>query len=262
MLDVHPPHEAAHSWKDFFIHIATIVLGLIIAVGLEQLVEKIHIHNEVADTRAALAAERRVNRETYRINAETYLNTAAIFHSNLRVFTYLREHPGTPQAKLPGVVVFPPHIFEPDFSAWTTAGQTNVLSLMPRKEVSKEAAMYFDLQRALDGYNVMVLAVARAAAYTSQTSDPSSLSPEKVQQEIDMIEQANALHMLYGLWLQSINRTQPDFVPGLTNQQVFAFSQMSNVETLRAKFPDAFAFTQQDLDSAATILQKTAPTPP
>jgi len=24
MLDVHPPHEAAHSWKDFFIHIATI----------------------------------------------------------------------------------------------------------------------------------------------------------------------------------------------------------------------------------------------
>ena len=25
MLDVHPPHEAAHTWKDFFIHIATIV---------------------------------------------------------------------------------------------------------------------------------------------------------------------------------------------------------------------------------------------
>jgi len=23
MLDVHPPHEAAHTWKDFFIHIAT-----------------------------------------------------------------------------------------------------------------------------------------------------------------------------------------------------------------------------------------------
>jgi hypothetical protein len=24
MLDVYPPHEAAHTWKDFFIHIATI----------------------------------------------------------------------------------------------------------------------------------------------------------------------------------------------------------------------------------------------
>ncbi len=34
MLDVHPPHAPTHTWKDFFIHIATIVIGLIIAVGL------------------------------------------------------------------------------------------------------------------------------------------------------------------------------------------------------------------------------------
>jgi hypothetical protein len=24
MIDVHPPHNAAHTWKDFFIHSATI----------------------------------------------------------------------------------------------------------------------------------------------------------------------------------------------------------------------------------------------
>ena len=29
MLDVHPAHHAANSWKEFFIHIATIVLGLL-----------------------------------------------------------------------------------------------------------------------------------------------------------------------------------------------------------------------------------------
>ena len=28
MLDVHPPHHPTHSWQDFFIHIATIVIGL------------------------------------------------------------------------------------------------------------------------------------------------------------------------------------------------------------------------------------------
>lgn len=39
MLDVHPAHHPANSWKEFFIHIATIVLGLLIAVGLEQTVE-------------------------------------------------------------------------------------------------------------------------------------------------------------------------------------------------------------------------------
>jgi hypothetical protein len=33
---VHPPHEAAHTLKDFFIHIAIIVVGLLITIGLEQ----------------------------------------------------------------------------------------------------------------------------------------------------------------------------------------------------------------------------------
>ena len=65
MLDVHPPHAAAHSWKDFFIHIATIVVGLIIAVGLEQTVEFFHHRHEVAETREALRIERDHNRQAY-----------------------------------------------------------------------------------------------------------------------------------------------------------------------------------------------------
>src|SRR5664279_1235216 len=36
MLDVHPPTAAIHGWKDFFVHIATITIGLLIAIGLEQ----------------------------------------------------------------------------------------------------------------------------------------------------------------------------------------------------------------------------------
>jgi hypothetical protein len=42
MLDVHPPHHAATTWRDFLIHIATIVLGLLIAIALEQTVEFLH----------------------------------------------------------------------------------------------------------------------------------------------------------------------------------------------------------------------------
>ena len=33
VLDVHPAHHAASTWKDSFIHIATIVVGLCITVG-------------------------------------------------------------------------------------------------------------------------------------------------------------------------------------------------------------------------------------
>lgn len=42
MLDVHPPHEPVHSWKSVFIHIAIIVVGLFIAVAIEQTVVFFH----------------------------------------------------------------------------------------------------------------------------------------------------------------------------------------------------------------------------
>ena len=57
MLDVHAPHEAAHSWTDFFIHIATIVLGLLIAIGLEQTVEAIHHRRVRMELRESLLAD-------------------------------------------------------------------------------------------------------------------------------------------------------------------------------------------------------------
>ncbi len=57
MLDVHPPHSPTHTWKDFFIHIATIVVGLLIAVGLEQSVEALHRHNERSRVTSGLQAD-------------------------------------------------------------------------------------------------------------------------------------------------------------------------------------------------------------
>ena len=46
MIDVHSPHHTPQGWRDFFIHIATIVVGLVIAVSLEQSIEAIHRHHQ------------------------------------------------------------------------------------------------------------------------------------------------------------------------------------------------------------------------
>ncbi len=42
MHEVHPPHQPVHTLKDFLIHIAAIALGLLMALGLEQMVEFVH----------------------------------------------------------------------------------------------------------------------------------------------------------------------------------------------------------------------------
>jgi hypothetical protein len=61
MLDVHPAHHAASTWRDFFIHIATIVLGLLIAVGLEQTVEYFHHRDQVAQLTEQMRTEAQNN---------------------------------------------------------------------------------------------------------------------------------------------------------------------------------------------------------
>src|ERR1700727_1484957 len=56
MLDVHPAHHPAHSWRDFFVHIATICIGLLIAIGLEQSVEALHPRHKRKDPRRQIHA--------------------------------------------------------------------------------------------------------------------------------------------------------------------------------------------------------------
>jgi hypothetical protein len=104
MLDVHPPHAPSYTWKDFFIHLATITLGLLIAISLEQSVEAVHHHQEVRETRAALQEEHQENIKRFHRNVRSHLKALALLHSNLRVYMYLRDYPGTPEAKLPGAV--------------------------------------------------------------------------------------------------------------------------------------------------------------
>ncbi len=61
MLDIHVPEHSTRTWRDFFIHIATIVIGLLIAIGLEQAVEYVHHRHQLYEARAAIRAELEVN---------------------------------------------------------------------------------------------------------------------------------------------------------------------------------------------------------
>jgi hypothetical protein len=62
MLDVHMPH-ATHTWKDFLIHLGTITAGLLIAISLEQSVEKLHHLHQRHELEASLRAEGEMNKK-------------------------------------------------------------------------------------------------------------------------------------------------------------------------------------------------------
>jgi len=136
MLDVHPPHQAAHTWKDFFIHIATIVVGLIIAVGLEQTVEYFHHRHQIHLARERIREEAALNQRILREDQRGLERIEASLDHTLAVVRSLKtQKPAATEA--------------PDFTfalqgfydaAYSSAKDSGVLNLMPYDE----SAMYED----------------------------------------------------------------------------------------------------------------------
>jgi hypothetical protein len=190
MLDVHPPERAAHTWRDFFIHIATIVVGLIIAVGLEQLVEHIHQRYELRETREALARELESNRDHPKDNEHDWLRTTARLKNNLLVLQYIRQHPGTPETALPSDLVWNQSPFLYDHAVWDAAEKNGIPHLMPLAEANADQELYASLagldQQNFDNWN----AINDAHSFDLVDPDPTHLSPQRLDQVIQLTETA------------------------------------------------------------------------
>jgi hypothetical protein len=249
MLDIHPPRQAARSWKDFFIHLGTIVIGLLIAISLEQSVEAMHHRQEVRETRIALQKEHQENIERFHRNVRRHLVALALMHNNLRVLMYLRDHSGTPEAKLPGAVLWVIFQEEPLKAAWSTAERTNVISLMPAEEVRKLNADYFQLDYAWQLYQPVIAMLERCTDYQTHASDVTTLSPQELAQVIDCTEQAQSLQSVYGDGLSLIGRNK-DYAPVPEWWQMVPFFQMQESQERARANPEAFAHTERDVDLA------------
>jgi hypothetical protein len=218
MLDVHPAHHAANTWRDFFIHIATIVLGLCIAVGIEQTVEHFHHRHQVAQTREALRAERRNNREHFFVQTEEFRRFVPILQTNLAILQYLKKHPGAPPEQWPGKLDW--YLLTPIYmdSAWRTAQQNNVLELMPDAEVSNTAFLYLRLARLSDDVAAEGESVRDAAAFSIQDPDPTHLSPAQLDRQIDLTTKALLRFAISAFAQRNLIRNFPDFPPTTTTE--------------------------------------------
>ncbi|HEY4009711.1 MAG TPA: hypothetical protein VGM11_06135 [Acidobacteriaceae bacterium] len=249
MIDVHAPHESTHTWADFFIHIATIAVGLLLAIGLEQTVEAIHHLHQVRETREALHNERFENIRRFHANVEQHIMSMAYLHNNLRIFLYLRDHPGTPQDKLPGILYWS-LVGQPwDKSAWSTAESTGVTALMPRDEVSDITASYARLDAAWQSYQPVLTSLTRDTSFYMQTSDITRLSRSDIDKEIESIQQTLAEEAVYGDML-SILGHQRGFGPAPSWWRMLPFEGMSDYYAWARQHPELNAPSEKDIDQA------------
>lgn len=258
MLDVHAPHETVHSWKDFFIHIATIVIGLLIAVGLEQTVEWLHHKSEIRETRQLLAEERTQNVDIFHNRVRINRVATAWLQNDLRVFLYLQQHPGTPPDKLPGVPVWGfveiPYVQ----GAWVSAEQANVVALMPQREVQDSRDLYHWLNEDDEKQSALVDAFNKARAYAYIQPDPSKLTRAQVDAEIPLIQDCLRLINEGMQGLSEIASVHADFSPGPSNADRLALQREISLHPDK-DFPAAFAFLRHDLDNARALMRADQP---
>jgi hypothetical protein len=252
MLDVHPAHHAASSWKEFFIHIATIVLGLLIAVGLEQAVEWVHHRREVAEVREELRAEREVNKELFQRETATWRWEAVELENNLMVLAYLKEHPGTPDEKLPGSLAWFRDSAGYREAAWDAAQSSGVTSLMPREEVEGYEHTYHELKAISDAEALMWESMINAFRYQLTDTRLSRLSPAQIA-EITTLTQITFTK----LWLEgeALGYTAiefRDFPPSITVGELWGVLRLPS-EAERERNP-AYATTIERMRAAGFVM--------
>jgi hypothetical protein len=185
MIDVHEPHETVHTWKDFFIHIATIVVGLCIAVGLEQTIEFFHHRRELRVAREELRADIEENR---RITA-TDLQQIHQFQAQLnRDMAILLAHRATGKP-LTAKLDFTWKFRAIRDAAWKTDQQSGVLSLMPHSELEHYNFIFVLCDGVMESTGQWNTEIEIAKAIANRSPD-GQLTPQDTNELITAISTA------------------------------------------------------------------------
>ena len=192
MLDVHPPHEAAHTWKDFLIHIATICVGLLIAIGLEQTVEALHRHHErdalVSGMRQQAHEDMGYLREDMRAN----VLSSQWFDQASEAVLAAKPVNGTVTCTLPLPLSINPTAL-PSRSVWSIALAAGKVGLLPEDQAEAYERLDFEANLALQQNSAFNPLHDQLAVLTHQLHLPNPPSGTITIPAASQIELGNAL---------------------------------------------------------------------
>jgi hypothetical protein len=145
-MDLHPPGGPVRSIKDFLVHIGVVTLGILIALGLEQLVEAHHrstlAKTAVAGFRKELAYNEDHVKDVLGRMPELHSKiAAAITQLSLAVSPDAAQEP----INYPGITL---DIISS--ASWDTAIATQALNELPYDAVTRYAEAYGTLRLFLD----------------------------------------------------------------------------------------------------------------
>jgi hypothetical protein len=148
-LDVHAPHHPIGGWKDFFVHLLTITIGLLIAVGIEGCVELHREHKLVQEARETMRDEIQYNANQMDGAVGTLQKQRDMMRKNIDVLTRIQENPKDKEAQK-GTITADYSIVGLRDTAWKTAQTTGALAFMPYAEAQRYSDVYGSQKEFLD----------------------------------------------------------------------------------------------------------------
>jgi hypothetical protein len=176
--EVHPSHAAIRTWRDFFVHITTIVIGLLIAISLEQSVEYVHHRHQLQEARRELSKEVDDNQRIVEFNIESTRKASLELESDIAILRAQQPSHSPVSKKLD-------YTWEPwdtRDGSWQAAKQSGSLSLMPHDELRRYSHVYAVLAAFMDALPAFGtrMEVARAIAERAPDGNLSTRDVEEL----------------------------------------------------------------------------------
>lgn len=201
MHEVHAPHGAIHTWKDFLLHIATITIGLLIAIGLEQTVRYVHHLNQLQRAREELSLEAAENVQGAQRNQAQISEIDAKLARNMALLRAIQVS----HAPLAKPLDYSWNFRRPRDGAWQTAKQSGTLDLMPHAELQNFAHLYAVMGSFMAVLAAQNLQLESATAIANRSPD-RSLLPRDIEELITATSEAQAKTALLKRVLDFENR--------------------------------------------------------
>jgi hypothetical protein len=172
MIDVHAPEHPIHGVRDFFLHLFTITVGLLIALGLENTVEwRHHVH-----IRHEAESNLRHEIESNRKDLQSVVEAIPREQKELKMLLVFLQ--GQIDGKKPEIHSVNLGVVEATVqdASWNTASATGALSYMEYSEVQRFSSAY-QLQKKFDAVQDQALPAIVAIEASLGTGDPNALKP-------------------------------------------------------------------------------------
>jgi hypothetical protein len=196
-MEVHPPHAPLHTWKDFWIHLGTITIGLLIAISLEQSVEALHHHHQRLELEADLRTEGHRNEEILARDIKLLGVKRAGFIA-LRHNVDLLRKARMNHARDPQLPPLPQpnseDVFLPSVGVWTSARDSSQLTLLPRELTEVYEELYFQDTFSVDNINRWFAAIQDVSNFQNQFRDsPADGTLDIMALDVGQLDQYSAL---------------------------------------------------------------------